>query len=327
MDTQGRKKVLDGYDNIDLDGLQDEMCDLLGLKCQFIIDTRKRPFGASECVIVVLEDEKGLKWAVRFPLQFRAFPEHVMVTVRREAELRLAIEKAGIQGIMRMMAFSATFDNPVRFPFIVFEWAEGTQLRWTESFPAVSQRDKVHRKYSHFIYHNPINRKIKRAENNKLPGATISECLDQQSLIAEYLIPDLDNSPCVLVHGDLTAENVTVDEEFNVKAIINLGFAEIIPLQFSACFPDFLTYDFESEHEPVEVEYGGGSDGPLFYLRCVEEFSRGDPMLEAYYKLLAAEDAIKRYWWFVAATKLKVHRAMAACSWLRTGPASKPQSL
>lgn len=59
-----------------------------------------------------------------------------------------------------------------------------------------------------------------------------------------------------------------------------------------------------------------------FYLRCVEELSRGHPMLEAYYKLLAAEDEIKRYWWIMAATKLKVHRAMAACNWLRTDHAS-----
>lgn len=143
MDAQGRKIVLDGYDNIGLDGLQEEMCSLLGLQCQFIMDTRQRPFRGSECIIVVLEDEEGLKWAVRFPLQFRAFPEHVVMTVKREAELRLAIEEAGIAGITKLKAFSATFDNPVRFPFLVSECAEGTQLRWTESYPALPQWEKV----------------------------------------------------------------------------------------------------------------------------------------------------------------------------------------
>jgi hypothetical protein len=57
-----------------------------------------------------------------------------------------------------------------------------------------------------------------------------------------------------------------------------------------------------------------------FYLRCVEEFSRGDSMLEKYYQLLAAEDEVRRYWWIMAATKLKVHLAMAACNWLRRVP-------
>ncbi|KFZ07804.1 hypothetical protein V501_06207 [Pseudogymnoascus sp. VKM F-4519 (FW-2642)] len=285
MDTQGRKRVLDGYDSINLDGIQEEMCPLLGVKCQFVMDTRKRPFGGSECVIVVLEDEERSKWA----------------------------------------AFSATFDNPAQFPFIVSEWAEETQLRWTESYPALPQREKVIRSVARIVLDllqiqnkeytatsyitTLINRKIKRAENNKLPGATVSECLDQQSLMAGYLIPDLEDSPCVFVHGDLTAENVIVDEDFNVTAIIDLGFAEIIPLQFSACFPNFLTHEFESLHEPVEVEHGSGTDGPLvwrsrntgmmrrdraFYLRCVEEFSRGDSMLEAYYELLAAKDENKK---------------------------------
>jgi hypothetical protein len=143
MDTQGRKIVLGGYDNINLDGLQEEMHRVLGLKCQFIMDTRERPFGGSECVIVVLEDEKKTKWAVPFPLQFRAFPEHVMLTVKNKAELRLAIEKAGISGITKLKAFSATFDSPARFPFIVSEWAEGTQLPWTETYPAQPQREKV----------------------------------------------------------------------------------------------------------------------------------------------------------------------------------------
>jgi hypothetical protein len=129
-----------------------------------------------------------------------------------------------------------------------------------------------------------INRKIARARDNKLPSATVDECLDQQSLITEYLLPSLDQAPCVLVHGDLTTENIIVDEEFNVKAyvllslldilshltqnwhrIIDLGFAEMIPLQFSACFPNFLTYDFQSSNEPVEVEYGSGVDGQLVW--------------------------------------------------------------
>ncbi|KFY00197.1 hypothetical protein O988_03455 [Pseudogymnoascus sp. VKM F-3808] len=278
-DTHGRKKVLDGYDNINLDGLQQDLSRLLGLQCQFIMDSLDRPFGGSECVIVVLKDEAGSKWAVRFPLQFRAFPGHVVRTVKKEVELRQAIEKAGIQRITKLKAISSTFDNPARFPFVVSEWAEGNQLRWTESYPALPQRNEVIRSVAQVVVDllqvqnkectatgyitTLIDRKIKRARDNKLPGATVSECLDQQSLIAEYLLPDLDQAPCVLVHGDLTAENIIVGQDFNVKAIIDLGFAEIIPLQFSACFPNFLAHEFESPHEPTEVEHGSGGDGPL----------------------------------------------------------------
>ncbi|KAM5446987.1 hypothetical protein MaudCBS49596_006167 [Microsporum audouinii] len=311
------------------------------------MDTQKRPFGGSECVIVVLEDTEGSKWAVRFLLQFQRFPRHIELVVEREVALRLAIEKNAITGIPKLKTFSATFNNLARFPYIAVEWAEGTQLQWTETWPNVPQRDKVIQSVAHTVIsllkiqnkeHTAtsyittlINRKIKRAQEGKLPGATEKECLDQQNLISEYLIPDLDQSPCVLVHGDLSTENIIIDLDFNVKAIIDLGFAEMIPLQFAACFPNFLTHDFQSLHDQVEVEHGN-THGPLvwrpkntpmmrrdraFYLQCVKELSEGDPMLEEYYRLLADKDEIRRYWWLMAATKLKVHRAMTACNWLR----------
>jgi len=227
-------------------------------------------------------------------------------------------------------------------------------LRWTECSPPIPQRNKVIRSVARITLEllkiqnkehtaisyimTRINRKIARARDNRLPSATVDECLDQQSLITEYLLPSLDQAPCVLVHGDLTTENIIVDEEFNVKAIIDLGFAEMVPLQFSACFPNSLTYDFQSSNEPVEVEYGSGVDGQLvwrskntpmmrrdrtFYLQCVKELSRGDALLEVYYQVLAANNEIQRYWWLMAASKLKVHHAMVACNWLQSSPPTR----
>jgi hypothetical protein len=113
----------------------------------------------------------------------------------------------------------------------------------------------------------------------------------------------------------------------------------MMPLQFSACFPNFLTHDFQALHEPVEVEYGSGIGGQLvwqskntpmmrrdraFYLQCVKEYCRGDPLLDEYHQLLAAKDEVRRYWWLMAASKLKVHHAMVACNWLRPSPLTSP---
>lgn len=151
MDSLGRKKVLDGYDCINLDGLKEEISRFLGLECCFIMDTQKRPFGGSECVIVVLEDTEGSKWAVRFLLQFQRFPRHIELVVEREAALRLAIEKNAITGIPKLKTFSATFNNLARFPYIAVEWAEGTQLQWTETWPNVPQRDKVIQSVAHTV--------------------------------------------------------------------------------------------------------------------------------------------------------------------------------
>ena len=35
-----------------------------------------------------------------------------------------------------------------------------------------------------------------------------------------YLEPELDDSPHVLIHGDLRAENIVIDSDFNVKMYV-----------------------------------------------------------------------------------------------------------
>lgn len=103
-------------------------------------------------------------------------------------------------------------------------------------------------------------------------------------------------------------------------SIIDLGWAEFVPLQFAAVYPRFLT------HEPVK---GEGYDWTArnteqmeqdraFYLECVKERAfgeEGNSMLMNYYRVLAREDEIARYWWLTAASRIDIHRAMAECDW------------
>lgn len=103
-------------------------------------------------------------------------------------------------------------------------------------------------------------------------------------------------------------------------SIIDLGWAELVPLQFAAVYPRFLT------HEPVK---GEGYDwrarnteqmeqDRAFYLECVKERAsreEGNSMLMNYYRVLAREDEIARYWWLTAASRIDIHRAMAECDW------------
>jgi len=65
-----------------------------------------------------------------------------------------------------------------------------------------------------------IDRKITRAIHNNIPGATLSECEHQKTMRSEFWIPDLDDAPHVLVHGDLSGNNIIVDEQFNVQRYI-----------------------------------------------------------------------------------------------------------
>lgn len=50
---------------------------------------------------------------------------------------------------------------------------------------------------------------------------TVAECEDQKNLVAEYWIPGLDTAPHVLVHGDLSGNNIIVaDDTFAVKRCV-----------------------------------------------------------------------------------------------------------
>ncbi|KAK4196842.1 hypothetical protein QBC40DRAFT_4251 [Triangularia verruculosa] len=55
-----------------------------------------------------------------------------------------------------------------------------------------------------------INRKIARTKSNELRGGTVTKCEDQKQLISKYWMPDLNNAPHVLVHGDISGNNIIV---------------------------------------------------------------------------------------------------------------------
>jgi aminoglycoside phosphotransferase (APT) family kinase protein len=62
-----------------------------------------------------------------------------------------------------------------------------------------------------------IRRKIIRAQNGTLPGGTVAECEHQLELVENYWVPELDNRPHVLVHGDLSGNNIIVDQDQSVR--------------------------------------------------------------------------------------------------------------
>jgi aminoglycoside phosphotransferase (APT) family kinase protein len=62
-----------------------------------------------------------------------------------------------------------------------------------------------------------IDRKIARAGANNLPYGTMAECEKQKSLVLDYWIPHLDDAPHVLVHGDLSRNNIIVKDTSNVE--------------------------------------------------------------------------------------------------------------
>lgn len=109
------------------------------------------------------------------------------------------------------------------------------------------------------------------------------------------------------------------------SSIIDLGWAEMLPLQFAAAYPRFLT------HEPIERQPEQESShnfdwlyrGPAamgrdrkFYLDCLEQLAHDSGgVTEQYYDILRRPDEIDRYWWIKSVFETNVHQAMVACGW------------
>jgi len=62
-----------------------------------------------------------------------------------------------------------------------------------------------------------LDRKISRASTHSIPGATLSECEQQKAIFPNFWVPELDDAPHVLVHGDLSSNNIIVDDRFKVQ--------------------------------------------------------------------------------------------------------------
>lgn len=62
-----------------------------------------------------------------------------------------------------------------------------------------------------------MQRKLTRAKEGNYSGGGVQSCIKQMDLLEKYWIPHLDAAPRVLVHGDLSPNNIIVDEDFDVK--------------------------------------------------------------------------------------------------------------
>lgn len=115
---------------------------LVGAPSAFILNTEKSPFLGGEYVVFAVEVKQAdLRLCVRLP-RVVAGP-HVSQLLSREVGLRRHIESANINLFQKLIAFDTSFDNSLRTPYMILEWADGAPLRWSDSFPQLDIRRKV----------------------------------------------------------------------------------------------------------------------------------------------------------------------------------------
>ncbi|KID97317.1 Protein kinase-like domain protein, partial [Metarhizium majus ARSEF 297] len=313
--------------------------EITGSPCTFIHNTEFAPLAGGEYIVYALASSSGFHISIRIPKEPTNL--HTSILLNREAEFRRRINTAKLSLFQPLLAFSDAMNNSLRFPFLALGWVDGSPLRWSDTIPAT---DIERRRILHCIANasldllhvsqeskqtalewiqSKISRKIIRAQEGSLPGGSVAECQKQMELTTNYWVPELDTAPHVLIHGDLSGNNIIIDKnDHNVQGIIDLGWAELVPLQFAAVYPRFLT------HEPLEGQENGwtGRDSEqmeldrAFYLECIQERAiqaqgEGLNMLMDYYRVLSREDEIERYFWLTAASRIDIHRAMAKCDW------------
>ena len=64
--------------------------------------------------------------------------------------------------------------------------------------------------------------------------------LIQRSMISHYVVAEFEESPWVVVHGDLHNGNILVDKDYDVCGIIDWDFTYASPVQKAAIFPKLL---------------------------------------------------------------------------------------
>lgn len=84
-----------------------------------------------------------------------------------------------------------------------------------------------------------VDRGLRRSVRQNKSGDAI-DYLIQRSMVPKHIVPEYDDSPWVVVHGDLHNGNIIVDEEFNIRGVIDWDFTFASPLQKAATFPKLL---------------------------------------------------------------------------------------
>ncbi|KAI1909705.1 hypothetical protein LOZ39_004977 [Ophidiomyces ophidiicola] len=221
------------------------------------IPTLCQYFDGGQCRVFKVIFTDGESWAVRVPLFAHASQNNVIQLLMSEAHILEELGLAGFSWAAKLQACSFTFHNAIRYPFIALTWIPGNQLSWSDEFPTRPIRNKILDQVAklhisliectkkargsslkHFT--RIIKNKICRVREGLFPEITEQDCSDQMNILSNVLVPELDEAPFAIDHGDISPRNILIDGQHNVTGIIDWGFSSRVPFQQAACFPRFL---------------------------------------------------------------------------------------
>lgn len=91
-------------------------------------------FNGGECRVFKISFNDQTSIAVRVPHHTNN-DDDIIAMLQIEVHILRMLEAKGFHWSPRCCGFSLTFDNPIKYPFIVLTWVEGSPLTWDDNFP------------------------------------------------------------------------------------------------------------------------------------------------------------------------------------------------
>ncbi|KAL6794110.1 hypothetical protein J3E68DRAFT_450769 [Trichoderma sp. SZMC 28012] len=264
-------------------------------------------FNGGECRIFKISFNNQTSIAVRVPHQVDD-QDDIIAMVQIEVRILQKLEEKGFCWSPRCCGFSLTFDNPIKYPFIILTWVEGSPLSWDDNFPPQPLRGST--SAATFFQRRMKNRSTQVREG-RIPGLSEEDCINQQDLVCQVLGQDQDDTAFAVEHGDIEPNNIIVDEDYNIKCVIDWGFATFVPISKAAGLPRFL-WSSDIDSAGVAPSQSLLKDMPA-YITCFS--SQTLPMALSMLHFQSTEDVYLRTLCLESTSSKQVHVSMARAGW------------
>ncbi|KAL1960300.1 hypothetical protein VTO42DRAFT_8260 [Malbranchea cinnamomea] len=254
-----------------------------GWTCEFFGD----PILSSTAVTLLIKFTDRLPmWAARIPLDqdYPFYDLYVQPLVYLEC-YHPTIPAPRVHGYVD----TNVDDNPVGVGYMFCDWIEGRPLPpWSLAGLPVLKRQRVLDQLAEHLLElfiggvdpNPrdirfygvpegtpddmpisatewLIESIDRGIRRSLRRGNVSDAIDyliQRALVPAYVVPEFDDTPWVVMHGNLRYDSILVDEDYNIRGIIGWHLTFAYPLQKAATFP------FLFENIPGSTPPAGGEE-------------------------------------------------------------------
>jgi hypothetical protein len=122
------------YPVVDTTAIAHMVESLFGSPPVFILGTESSPYLGGEYVIYAVEiEEASRRLCIRLPRIVNG--PHTSHLLSREVNLRQCIDHANVRPFQQLITFDASYDNALRSPYMILDWADGRPLSWTDNSP------------------------------------------------------------------------------------------------------------------------------------------------------------------------------------------------